>query len=417
MTLSPVIPAVVEQHAEELASLWTTRQRLRLAHDVGLRELARFDERILAHQDGCVVAGDEGLRILNAQLESVSPGHLFAAGVVGLDCNHCETMTRCLRLAEVALDARRGMTSALGWVSSDRLRGVVRDMLSAPSAILRAVGLAACRLHGVRPGAPLIDGLTDSNSDVRAEAFRAAGAQGEVDLAASLAAVVDDNADCQFWSVWSAVLLGDRRRGLNTLTEIAIAPGDNRRRAFVLAWQAMRIGTAHEILRDLASDPMQKRWIIEGAGLVGDPRYVPWLLTLMADDSVARLAAEAFSLITGADLALLNLERQQPEEFQAGPSDDPDDPVVAMDADEGLPWPDQAKVHAWWTANQARFQSGVRYFMGAPLARACCIEVLKTGGQRQRRLAAQYCCLLEPGTAAFNTSAPAWRQQRLLARM
>jgi hypothetical protein len=47
----------------------------------------------------------------------------------------------------------------------------------------------------------------------------------------------------------------------------------------------------------------------------------------------------------------------------------------------------------------------------------CCIDVLKNGYQRQRILAAHYLCLLDPGTPLFNTSAPAWRQQRLLARM
>jgi hypothetical protein len=37
--------------------------------------------------------------------------------------------------------------------------------------------------------------------------------------------------------------------------------------------------------------------------------------------------------------------------------------------------------------------------------------------QRQRILAAHYLCLLDPGTPLFNTSAPAWRQQRWLAKM
>lgn len=364
-----------------------------------------------------MVAGDDALRILNAQLESVSAGHVFAIGVVGLESQHRETVTRCLSLAEAVPDARRGFSSALGWVSSDRLRGVVKDLLTSPSEKLRALALTACRLHGVKPGAALVNGWKDASSDVRAEAFRAAGVLGEVDVASFLAAAVDVDPVCQFWSAWSAVLLGDRGRGLNTLTDVAVAPGENRKRAFVLACQAMRTATAHEILRGLSADSTQQRWIIEGAGLVGDPRYVPWLLTLMADDSIARLAGEAFSLITGADLVDLNLEREQPEDFQAGPTDDPDDPVLAIDADEGLPWPDQAKVQAWWNTNDTRFQSGVRYFMGARPGREHCIEVLKTGGQRQRLMAAQHLCLLEPGTTVFNTSAPAWRQQRLLTRM
>jgi hypothetical protein len=55
--------------------------------------------------------------------------------------------------------------------------------------------------------------------------------------------------------------------------------------------------------------------------------------------------------------------------------------------------------------------------MGQPVTKEHCIHVLKTGYQRQRILAAQYLCLLERGTPLFNTSAPAWRQQRLLAKM
>ena len=137
----------------------------------------------------------------------------------------------------------------------------------------------------------------------------------------------------------------------------------------------------------------------------------------MASVATGRIAGEAFTLITGADLALLDLERKPPENFESGPNDDPDDPNVDMDPDDGLPWPDVKKVEAWWQANQNRFQKGTRYFMGQPVTKEHCIHVLKTGYQRQRILAAQYLCLLEPGTPLFNTAAPAWRQQRLLAAM
>ena len=137
----------------------------------------------------------------------------------------------------------------------------------------------------------------------------------------------------------------------------------------------------------------------------------------MSNQRTSRLAGEAFSLITGTDLALLDLERKPPENIETGPNDDPDDPNVEMDPDDGLPWPDQAKVQAWWDKNSHRFQPGTRYFMGAPVTREHCIDVLKNGYQRQRILAAHYLCLLDPGTPLFNTSAPAWRQQKLLAQM
>jgi uncharacterized protein (TIGR02270 family) len=135
------------------------------------------------------------------------------------------------------------------------------------------------------------------------------------------------------------------------------------------------------------------------------------------DDKVARLAGEAFSMITGLDLSLPPLYRSQPEDFQSGASEDPKDENVAIDEDDGLPWPDPEQVQRWWSANQARFVAGTRYFMGEALSRELCIRVLKDGFQRQRIAAAEYLCLLQPGTPLFNTAAPAWRQQRLLSRL
>ena len=62
----------------------------------------------------------------------------------------------------------------------------------------------------------------------------------------------------------------------------------------------------------------------------------------MADPALARVAGEALAMITGLDLAYLDLDGEPPAGFEAGPTDDPADPSVAMDEDEHLPWPDAA---------------------------------------------------------------------------
>jgi uncharacterized protein (TIGR02270 family) len=131
---------------------------------------------------------------------------------------------------------------------------------------------------------------------------------------------------------------------------------------------------------------------------------------------LARLAGESFSLISGVDLSYLDLDRAPPEGSDFGPNDDPDDENVAMDPDDSLPWPDVEKVHAWWRASQQHFQPGQRYFMGEPLSVDHCRHVLREGYQRQRIRAALYLSGLQPGSRLFPTSAPAWRQQRWLAR-
>jgi hypothetical protein len=88
-----------------------------------------------------------------------------------------------------------------------------------------------------------------------------------------------------------------------------------------------------------------------------------------------------------------------------------------MDPDDSLPWPDPAKIKAWWDANTPRFSEGVRHFMGEPVNLQNCRQVLREGYQRQRVAAAEYLCLLQPGTHLFPTSAPAWRQERWLSKM
>jgi uncharacterized protein (TIGR02270 family) len=202
------------------------------------------------------------------------------------------------------------------------------------------------------------------------------------------------------------------------LTHTGLTPeGPHRARAFRFALQAMTPGAAHATLQQLGGKPDELRWLIQGSGINGDPTYMPWLIRLMSDEKTARLAGEAFTLITGADLDTLQLWRERPEGLESGPTDNPEDEDVGMDPDEGLMWPDLEKAQKWWEKNSSRFQPGARYFMGAPVTREHCIDVLKNGYQRQRILAAHYLCLLEPGTPLFNTSAPAWRQQKLLFQM
>jgi uncharacterized protein (TIGR02270 family) len=134
----------------------------------------------------------------------------------------------------------------------------------------------------------------------------------------------------------------------------------------------------------------------------------------MANDAHARLAGEAFSFLTGADLALLDLERKDAGQASSGPNDDSSDDNVALDEDESLPWPDVERVQAWWEQHRASMPASGRCFMGAAASAEHCAQVLRTGAQRQRHAAALLLALMKPGSVLFNVAAPAWRQQRAL---
>jgi uncharacterized protein (TIGR02270 family) len=412
------IPTIVRQHVDDAAVLFEIRSTLAAAPHVKLLHLRRFDNRIAAHLDGVAVAGDDGGSLSRMALEVASPGSVFAAAVGAIESREEPTLNALLALVESKLELLPGLTGAFGWVEPGRLRGLVKTYLDSPQSFRRMIGLTACAMHRVDPGLESPHWLADPSDIVRSRVLRAVGELGRRELAASCSAAVGgEDLSCRFWGAWSAVLLGRRGTALETLNAIADVDGRHRERAGALSLQASDVSGAHNALQRTATEPQNLRRLLRGSGIVGDPAYVSWLIGHMSNDLTARLAGEALSLITGADLALLDLERKPPENFESGPNDDPDDPNVEMDPDDGLPWPDPDRIKDWWAKNGGRFQPGERYFMGAPVTRKHCIDVLKNGHQRQRILAAHYLCLLDPGTPLFNTSAPAWRQQRLLDEM
>jgi uncharacterized protein (TIGR02270 family) len=410
-----IVANVVQQHADDAAALASNRLALVDAPYATLQRLRRYDQRLASHLDGLMIAGESARVFVDAALETPSSGAVFLVTRRALDEHDDAELDKILGLVQAVQGIGAGLLSAFEWAEPTRLQGTAASLLRDQDGFRRMVGVAACAMHRVDPG--LVSGqyLQDADPTVRARSFRAAGELGLAELVSSCGAAScgDDGPEVQFWAAWSAVLLGDRNIALDVLTKHGLAPGAYRARSLRLVLQAMSSSASHSILRQLARDP-QIRWVIHGSGIAGDPVYVPWLIKRMAEPNTARLAGEAFTLITGVDLGAAALDLPAPENFESGPNDDPDDENVEMDPDDGLPWPDSDRIQRWWVENAKRFQTGTRYFMGAPVTHEHCIEVLKNGYQRQRILAAHYLCLLDPGTPLFNTSAPAWRQQGLL---
>jgi uncharacterized protein (TIGR02270 family) len=108
------------------------------------------------------------------------------------------------------------------------------------------------------------------------------------------------------------------------------------------------------------------------------------------------VAGESLSMITGVDVDYADLDRAPPEHFTAGPTEEPADSVVTPDPDERLPWPDPAKVEAWWASETHRFPSGRRYLFRTPIDVEACERAWAEGYQRQRRAAAFEFARLRP---------------------
>ncbi|HSW03636.1 TIGR02270 family protein [Aquabacterium sp.] len=414
---------IVQQHAEESALLRQVRSVLVRAPHVRLNQLRRLDDRLAAHLDGLAVAGPAGTACTQAALARPDAGELFTAAVRAIEDRDDEALARLLAVAAALPAARRGVLSAFGWVSAAQLQGIARDLLGSAEAAWRDIGIAACRMHHADPGPLLIEALQDPDAGLRASALRAAGELGRLDLLpAARAAMVDDAPEVVFWAAWAACLLGDRQAALKVLGFAAQRDDDLALRALVLTLAASEFEAARDVVRAISQaaqgqptgSPPHRR-LIRAVGLLGDVQFVPWLIELMEQPTIARLAGEAFSMISGADLARQDLEGASGPVLDTGPSDNPADERVALDEDDSLPWPNAGRVQHWWSRNGGGLVTGQRCFIGRPVSAESALQVLREGLQRQRHVAALSLSLLRPGTGLFPVAAPARRQQQALA--
>lgn len=425
------------------------RTALVRAPHIGLLMLGRHDQRIAAHLDGLAVAGAAGAlhaaAVLDEGIPGAAAGEAFALGVALITAGDAQGLDALAARCTAQPDLQRGLASALGWVSADLLRGIVKDWLQADASAKRMSALAACAMHRVDPGPAMTPALAHPEPSVRAAALRTAGRVGRIDLLPAIgAAVTDGDAAVAFWAAWAACRLGDRAASIKVLAETALSTSPFADAALALLMCALPERKAHEFARQVSAtaktDGMvaHQRRLVRTLGLLGDTSFVPWLIERMDGRALARPAGEAFSVITGADLSALQLERLDgpPEEgpsygappttaagdgaaYEAAQGADAvpaeDDEPIELDPDRDLPWPNRALVAKWWQQQSiARGGSPQRCFVGRPFGEAAWQHVLREGNQRQRALASLHLAVHAPASRMFPVAAPAWRQRRWL---
>ncbi len=410
-----VVELVMGQHVEGVTFIHTHRAAAIVAPHFTLLALAKFDSRLDAHLDGLRVAGEEGWRFVEKELAWEEPCEVFAAAVLALESGDQTKIHSVLSVAAKTPDLSRGFISALGWLEYSQAEPHIKRLCASSSRAERRIGIAASAIHRKDPGRVLNDAVSDPDLLLRARAIRAVGELARIDLVSIIQR--DLNADeihCRFWAAWSTALLTGYSSATEVLRSIAESSGPYRERALQMALRRMNLAAAHVWQQQLARSPQNARLAVIGAGVIGDPSNVPWLIEQMGTPPLSRVAGESFTMITGVDLAYEDLDTDKPEGFESGPTEDPNDDNVEMDPDERLPWPDPALISKWWASHSSEFQPGVRHLIGKPITAEWMQQVLRQGRQRQRAAAALELAILHPGEPLFEVRAPGFRQQQIL---
>jgi uncharacterized protein (TIGR02270 family) len=408
----PVIPAVLDRHAEEAAFLWLLRDRAVGLPQFNLRTLAELDQRVEAHLDGLRVAGEAGWRRAWQEFEDrPEPGEAFAAAVLALERADADVMGKLLAAAAGEPALRAGVVSAVGWLTDDAAAVALSLLHAWDTPTGRWVGLAGAAVRRTSvPGWVMDRALHDPVC--RPRAIKAVGELGDINQVSAIRKhLAASDLDTRFAAAWSMARLGNDPVAVAELQTITMTESRYRQRSATLAVRRLEPPAAARWVRMLAQTPGCERVALQAAGALGDPVAIPRLIEQMAVPALARLAGEAVSLITGVDLSDQKLDAPQPEGFEAGPNDDPEDGDVEMDPDDGLDWPDPEKARKWWEANRGRFREGTRQLCGSPITPEHLRAVLRDGYQRQRAAAALELALLRSRDALYEVRAPGWRQR------
>lgn len=406
-----IVPAVLEQHAEEAAFLWILRAGAVHAPHYTLGDLARLDLRLDAHLDGLRIAGPAGWEILKSTLALEGPGEVFAAAVIAFESGDPKRTERVLEAGTVSRELSAALASAVGWLPPKKADRLIRSLLASSSPVRRRVGIAGAAVRRLSMEKAFLDAAVDPDPPLRARALRAIAQLGMSSHAPLLGRSLDDpDPDVSYAAAWGAALLSGDPGAQQTLQRHSIGAGRKAREALELAARRLDPPLAASWREKLARDPATRREAVVLAGAAGDPQAIPWLVEQMSHLPVARVAGEAFSVITGADLCRLDLDRRAPEDFQAGPTDDPKEENVEPDPEEDLPWPEIARIRAFWDRERSNFAPGKRYLRGAEISSESCRETLQAGRQRERAAAALELVKSQPGQPLAEVRAPGFRQ-------
>ncbi len=400
---------VLEEHAEEAAFLWQQRNDAVSSPDYDLTDLLELDDRIDAHLEGLRVAGDAGRDICREVFTWGEKGEIFAAAVLAFESGDEKHQALVWKAIEDSPELAGGVVSALGWLDQPKALAIITRFAASKNPLERCAGIGGAAVHRFDPGPALEKGIEDQANKVKARALRAAGELGRLNLLPHLRKNLSiDNEECRFAAAWSATLLGDM-----TAVTVLESFADSERHCNQVAdlvFRRLPMDSAQKLQTRLATESCSMRSAIVGAGAIGDPMAVPWLIEKMNDEILAPAAGDAFAMLTGANigedgLELVPPQERTPEANEESETQEEEEPVQL--AEDNLNVPDPKLVEQWWSKNRHRFVGGTRYLSGLPLSMENLKNVLRSGSQRRRAAAALELALSHPGQVLFETRARA----------
>ena len=382
---------IYEQYVDDASFLWVLRSIAVEQPHYNAADIYELEQRIEAQLDGLMTAVEDAWELCLQALELDGPGEVFTATVIAFRSHDVAKIQKAIEAGLSNDKVAKGLISAMGWLPGKLVHPWIEKFFTSKDLNHKYLALAACSVRRENPGEYLTRILQrddcKQNKRLYGRALRLIGEIRRQDLMPHLSeAINSEQDDIRYWSNWSAILLGNRAAVTN-LEPYVFKTGRHQMHAINIAFMVLPMDQARSWISKLAADKGQNRTVIKATGILGDPQAVNWLIEKMREPAEARLAAEAFTLITGIDLEQNKLAAEMPAGIAQHPNDDIEDEDVTLDEDENLPCPNPELVASAWMNQGQNFIAGQRYFMGKPITVDWLKNKRSTGLQRQRHLA------------------------------
>jgi uncharacterized protein (TIGR02270 family) len=397
-------PRVVLEHAAEAAFAWVKRDVATRAYIYKIVDLARLDIRLMANLRGLRLAGVEGWHACQLTIDE-GAGELFAAAWLALGSDNDIAIDEVLQSLTQHPERMPAVVSALAFQSAEQsVRALARLAKgSEPTLLATAVAVGAARRT-------LDDELCDRALATGAvlpagRALRAIGQLGQGHRRGILEDHLSAKApELRLWAAWSLLLLTDSPPAAEVLQRLVESRSLDAALTEIGVDMLARALNAAEGLRlfDSLKAMQEDRLALHAAMAGGWIESMLFIFAKMADQTLARRAGLAFSVITGLSLTYHDLDGDDPEP-------DDDDPADAL-----LSWPDGALVTRKWESEASKYRLQNRYVNGEAVSVPSLEKLLRDGSQMVRRGVAIELARRRGGTPLYPTSKLATRQAREL---
>jgi len=374
---------VYQEHLEEASFLYEQRLTLFDDPEVTWEDIHDFEERLEAHIDALVVGEDLALDVCKQQTTEGDFGELHAAVRVFCRQNRKDLVLEVLE--ELDPDDTESMQAFSDALKHEFPEDWLDDFFQMlPEDDQKTIPILA-DLFGYRhmkEGTALLKILADTPAGSLSKVIWSLGRLGDEGARGPLLKyLLHEDESVRSTTALALLRLGEQKTIDNCLQE---AP--------VQSWALIPLGlggnrSAVKVLLEQTRAGNAEGDCLMALGLLGDVSAVDTLVAHLTNEDLAKAAATALNLITGAELYEEvfipeeidedELFEEELEKFKQGevptrPDGEPFGTTITRLSQKPEDW------QGWWTENKSGFNPGIRYRNGKPYSPACLLENLES---------------------------------------